>query len=250
MNAAAGARSAGAALQYGGASFQAASNFARLAMRRWETGHRLRARHWPPAAWAFLSLVRHLPRLRVSVTDSPSGDAIRAYLQDREVGLRWRLVARGVLALPAVPEDYLRGRHRQAVRTNVAHAVREGIRCVRPDTAAAKEAAAHRLAREGWVSDAGVVLARSTDDLIVALDRDDRVLGYAVVTVDRTWAMLVTLYGRPYPVRYALHTEIVLRLAAAQVQYLFTLGENALLMPDGLQYLQRILGYRVVNLRL
>ncbi|HEY2596548.1 MAG TPA: hypothetical protein VGK33_21870, partial [Chloroflexota bacterium] len=64
------------------------------------------------------------------------------------------------------------------------------------------------------------------------------------------WAMLNILVGVGYPVRYALHTELVRWLAAAGVEHMFVSDESALVLPDGLQYLQRILGYRVVNLRL
>jgi hypothetical protein len=237
-----------AELQYGGLCFVEASAFARLAMRRWETGQRLRARHWLPGARAFLSIARDLPQLTVSLTDSPSGDAIGSYLRTRSFGIRWRLLARGVLTLPPVPEDYLRGRHRQAVRTNITRAAREGVRCVPVHTELDKQAAAQRLAEEGWVEAHRVLM--SDTDLMVALDRNDQHVGYAQVTVDHTWAMLNTLYAHQYPARYALHTAVVLKLAAARVRYLFTLGENALLLPNGLQYLQRILGYRAVNLRL
>ena len=71
-----------------------------------------------------------------------------------------------------------------------------------------------------------------------------------MVTADRDWAMFTFLVGSPYPVRYALHTELVLTLAGWGVRYLFARTESALLLPPGLQYMQRILGYRVVNLRL
>ena len=62
--------------------------------------------------------------------------------------------------------------------------------------------------------------------------------------------MLTFLVGASYPVRYALHTELVLALVGLDVQYLFARTESALLLPPGLQYMQRLLGYCVVNLRL
>ena len=48
-----------------------------------------------------------------------------ASIQDRG---QWRYRnAQGVLELPADFADYMRGRHRQAIRTNVGHARRSGL---------------------------------------------------------------------------------------------------------------------------
>jgi hypothetical protein len=107
-----------------------------------------------------------------------------------------------------------------------------------------------RLAERGLVTNADELLARRADEWLVALDRDDDVVGGALVSVDRSWAMLNILVGAAYPVRYALHTDLVRRLGAAGVEHMFVSDESALVLPDGLQYLQRILGYRVVNLSL
>jgi len=107
-----------------------------------------------------------------------------------------------------------------------------------------------RLAADGLVDNADVLLARSADEWVIALDANDQVVGGALLTVDRSWAMLNILVGVCYPVRYALHTDVVLRLGARKVEYLFASNQSALVLPEGLQYLQRILGYRVVNLHL
>jgi hypothetical protein len=107
-----------------------------------------------------------------------------------------------------------------------------------------------RLAAHGLVDNADVLLARSADEWVIAVDRNDDVVGGALVTVDRNWAMLNILVGVAYPVLYALHTEVVLTLGAVGVEYLFASDRSALVLSEGQQYLQRILGYRVVNLDL
>jgi hypothetical protein len=94
-----------------------------------------------------------------------------------------------------------------------------------------------------------VFLARRADDWLVAFDRDD-VVGGALVSVDRASAMLNVIVGAVYRVRYALYTELVRWLGATGLEHMFVSDESALVLPDGLQYLQRILGNRVVNLRL
>jgi len=228
----------------------AASEFARSVLRRGEAGWRNRTSRGPWGAWALLRVIIRLPRVTVSLTDSPSGRVIGAYLRARHRGVRSHLLARGVLALPRTPDDYLPGRSRRAVRTNISHAAKQGVRCRSLKNGPPAEAAVRRLAAHGLVDNADVLLARRADEWVIALDRDDQVVGGALVTVDRTWAMLNILVGFSYPVRYALHTDLVLRLGATGVEYLFVSNESALMLPEGLQYLQRILGYRVVNLHL
>src|ERR1700691_290963 len=63
-----------------------------------------------------------IPRTQVRLSGGPSGERIRAHLQLRRWGLpRFRL-AQGVLHLPTDFATYMRGRRRQALRTNVSRA--------------------------------------------------------------------------------------------------------------------------------
>lgn len=71
---------------------------------------------------------RSLPTLDVPLTPSPVGRMIGQHFAIRADGrLRYR-DAQAVLPLPGDLSEYLRGRHRQAVRTNVGHARRAGMR--------------------------------------------------------------------------------------------------------------------------
>jgi hypothetical protein len=235
-------------LQYGGAVFVAASAFARRALKRTDQragfGEQLRG------AWALVRLLVGLPKLEVSLTDAPGGAAIGAYLRARRCGVRTHLIAQGVLALGPEPVQYLRGRRRQALRTNLSHAAAAGVRCVAVDGATATAGAVAELAAAGLIDNPEVLLERTADTWTLAINRDGRVLGGALVSVDRDWAMVNILVATDYPVRYALHTDVAARLGASGVRYLFVSERSALALPEGLQYLQRILGYRVVNLRL
>ena len=63
-----------------------------------------------------------LPSIDIRLTRSPAGRMIAEHLTIRADG-RWRYRhAQGVLRVPAEFSDYVRGRHRQAVRTNVNRA--------------------------------------------------------------------------------------------------------------------------------
>jgi hypothetical protein len=71
---------------------------------------------------------RSLPTVDAELTPSPAGQMIGQHFTIRSGGrLRYR-DAQGFLRLPADFSEYLRGRHRQAVRTNVGHARRAGLR--------------------------------------------------------------------------------------------------------------------------
>lgn len=245
-----------ASLQYGGDSFLAASDFARLIRRRGEPGRRRRARDWPLGAWAILRVLAGLPRIEVSLTDSVSGRVIGVYLRKRARGLRSRLLARGVLTIPRTSEEYLAGRSRRAVRTNRSRAINLGVSCVGLSGRESAQDAVRRLTASGLINPA-ILHARTSDEWLIAsdewliaLDESGEVVGGALVTIDRYWAMLSILVASSYPVRYALHTDLVLTLARMGVKYLFATTESALVLSPGLQYMQRILGYQVVNLQL
>ena len=89
----------------------------------------------PAAAWgrfragspALARYERRLPVVSVRLTEAPAGRMIAEHLAIQEDGrFRYR-GTQGVLRLPADFGAYLRGRHRQAVRTNVGHARQAGL---------------------------------------------------------------------------------------------------------------------------
>ncbi len=194
-------------------------------------------------ALASARILLRAPRLSVELTDSPSGDLIRRYLNIRRRGVRSHLYAQGVLTLPASPAPLLQGRRFQAARTNVSRALREGIAC-----RGLPESDRPRALAE--LSESVSLLERRIDRWWVAEQPDGRAVGLALVTVDEQWAMLNVLAATGYAARYLLHTHVVSELRAVGSRYLFAEGPNALTLPPGLQYLQARLGYEIANLRL
>ena len=102
----------------------------------------------------------------------------------------------------------------------------------------------------GLLDNPDVRLAARDARWLIARDPSGEAVGALLVTIDRDWAMFTVLVGSPHVVKYALHTDLVLKLSQMGVRYLFAATESALVLPNGFQHLERILGYRVVNLRL
>jgi hypothetical protein len=180
--------------------------------------------------------LRSLPRVDVLLSDEPTGVSIREHLSLRRLGApRFRL-AQGILSLPTDFASYMRGRRRQAVRTNVRHACKLGITChlaTIPDWRRAERGLSQRAPVERWW----------------ATDAHGEIVGEALLTVDRVCALLHMLQTRQTYVRWLLHTEIVERLCTAQRALLITNSSDVPLMPPGQQHFQHLLGYSIARLR-
>jgi len=238
---------AGPAFQFGGESFVRASAFVQAISRAGQDAGSLTARPSIRGGWALARTLISLPRIEVVLTDEPSGVVLRQYLCVRTHGLRSHLLARGVLAIPPDPGSYLAGRSRRALRTNMARAQALGVSCQDLVDADKAGIAIAQLMEVGLI---GPLNTASTERWLLAVDRAGAAVGGALVTVDRHWAMLSMVVARSSPIRYALHAELVRCLSGLGVQYLFTRSRSALALPPGLQYLQSVLGYTVVNLKL
>lgn len=186
-----------------------------------------------PALIAYLWL---LPRLEVRFSDNPSGKLLAEHLSLRRWGLpRFRL-AQGVLQLPTDFSTYLRGRRRQALRTNMRRARERGIQCseaVVPTAMRAELKRTRNTPTERWR----------------AFDRDGNVVGEALLTVDQECALLHGMGCREQDVRWLLHTAIVERLCGSGCRLLLTNSHDAPLLPPGQQHFQHLLGYSVARLR-
>ena len=241
-------------LQYGGQTLEAASAF----WTRWAR-HRedeVRARTGARDAFAFARLAFRLPRLEVRLSETEAGRRIRANLGARVLGfLPKHRLAQGVLAVPPTLGEYLTGRSRRAVRTNVAHAARKGIATDLLVTVDARRDALNRNAgpapapvdrdwREVWS-------LRAAEDgrvWLAASDAEGGFWGLAVATVDVEWAMIEVAIAREHAVRWQLHTAMLAHFVDTGVQYVFTADGNALSVGPSLRHVQRLLGYSVANL--
>ncbi|MBS1677912.1 MAG: hypothetical protein JST08_11050 [Actinobacteria bacterium] len=187
---------------------------------------------------------RSLPDVPVPLTASPAGRMIGEHLAIREQGrrrYRYRL-AQGVLTLPKDFAQYLRGRHRQAVRTNVGHARRAGLTVARteiPNWEPGLDDTRRGLLTPGPIEHWQV---RGPDG-------EGQPLAEAIVTVDDDVALLHGLGSRVRYARWLLHTEIVERLCGS-CGLLLANCDDAYLLGPGHQYFQRLLGYEIARLRL
>lgn len=166
--------------------------------------------------------------------------------------------AQAVLELPASEQDYLSGRHRQALRTNLRHARDSQVSSDRV------------LAYQEWFEAASVILNARPDGqatgaemdrpqagqhiaYYVARARDKAPLAFGGAALFGQFAVLFILLSHPglHPVsswaRYQLHTTLALDLGCSGVRYL--LVGSALRETAGNQYFQHLLGYRARNLR-
>ena len=208
---------------------------------------------------ALISLVIRTPRAYVVLSGSAAGQALEGYFNRRWGVVPMRQFCRGVLVLPPDHADYLRGRRRQALRTNLRRAAQAGIRCeVVTDPQQAVDDIP-RVWRRQWGSLPETVFqARLTDvlgaisrsELTIAVARDEhgRPLAMAALIVDDMVCLLRDAVATSHEARWALHDHIVRRLIARRVRYLLATGGGpfgALGFAPNLQHYQHLLGYEL-----
>lgn len=210
-----------------------------------------------------VALVGLLLRTRaehVVLTDSSAGRALRTYFSERFLGvLPQNRLCRGVLVLPQHHSDYLRGRRRQALRTNLRRAAAAGIRCEAiSHPSAALDAALEVIdARHTSMTDsdlAGVRLTwpaqftRPEMTLLVARDPRGRPLAVTAAVIDDAVCLIEVAVASTHEARWALHDELVRILIARDVRYLLAEGDGpfgALGFAAGLHHYQHLLGYEL-----
>lgn len=211
---------------------------------------RRRAATDPRGLLAIVHLLGSVPCLRVAPSAAPSGEAIRRHLLTRRPWLppTYR-VAQGVLLLPATPEEYRRGRSRQAMRTNVHHAESLGLSCSRLESGGDRE----RLRPSPFFLPPGrleMLEERPDRDCWIVTDADGAPVGIGVVSVDTDVAMLWYLVTTNHPARWLLNLCITECLIAEGVSLLLVDDGHVLQMKPSTRYLQMLLGYRIAHLAL
>ncbi len=166
---------------------------------------------------------------------------------------------RGVLLLPSDHREYLRGRRRQAVRTNVRRAVTAGVVCEvvgdpAPALLAVREVVENRrvpLSEDGQriVSTSWTALfARPEVTLMVARDQRGRHLAVMAVVIDELACLIKVAVASDHDARWALHDRLVRILIDRGVRYLLVEGGGpfgALGLEYPEQYYQQLLGYQL-----
>jgi hypothetical protein len=184
---------------------------------------------------------RRLPAIAVRPSASPAGAMIAEHFAIRD-GRRYRYRrAQGVLPLPAEFAEYMRGRHRQAVRTNISHARKAELRIEtlvvddwRPGEGDCRVAHLNPGPVEWW--------------RVWHPDPTVGVVAEAILSVDDEVALLQGLVSTVTNARWLLHTAIVERLCGS-CDVLLVNSDDAYLMSAGNQHFQRLLGYEVARLR-
>lgn len=203
---------------------------------------------------AFLvAYVRSLPEVRVVAVSEH--DEVAAYFAERRCGVPRHRWAQAVLPTAELA-SYLRGRHRQAVRTNLHHAEALPL-TVHALTAHQAWTVVPELATRvpllhKWADE----LATRPHDLWWSVTRPDgTTCALAAVSASAPFGLLNLLVADPtdsarHAARYLLHTHMVDALFSAGVTHLFVRGADALVLRPGLQYFQRLTGYELVNVKI
>jgi hypothetical protein len=201
------------------------------------------------------------PPLHVFLSGSSAGQALRAYFDQRLLGVvpKNRL-CQGVLVLPEHRSDYLRGRRRHALRTNLRRAATAGISCeVMEDGSRAVEAVemVTQSRRKGPLAAADVSYFRSLllkpgMTLLVARDREGCPRAVLAAVIDETVCLWEWATSNCHEARWALHDHLVDLLIDRGVKYLVSSGEGpfgALGFTTNVQHYQHLIGYELRHVK-
>jgi O-antigen/teichoic acid export membrane protein len=190
---------------------------------------------------------------------SPSGRLLAALLTHRAVVTTVPRVLLSVLVLPESLDRYLRGKRRQALRTNLNNAKRAGIAATELPDSTDSLAAYHESVGSG--SETTVKAVDTARSLLVnpgalamsATDAEGRLLcmGAAIIDgADAYLAKLVSIRDRPgaSEARYVVHTALTAELIDRGVRRLW--ADGPLTVQPGVQKFQRLLGYECARPRI
>jgi hypothetical protein len=200
---------------------------------------------------------------QVVLSTSSTGQALSAYFNQRSFGVfPQNRLCRGLLVLPERHSDYLRGRRRQALRTNLRRAEGAGIRCdtvsdPRRAFAEITEIVKHRrmpltAAELPILASWEAMLERPEMTLVVARDRSGRPLALAGAVIDDSVCLIRLAVASSHDARWALHDHLVRILIARGVKYLLGDGGGpfgALGLDANMHHYQHLLGYELRHLK-
>jgi hypothetical protein len=208
---------------------------------------------------ALLGLLHGTTSESVALSDSRSGQILRDYFSRRSLGvLPVTRFCRGVLVLPRDHAEYLRGRRRQALRTNLRRATEAGIRCelIRDRSGTTEELvllmSERRLAPDRFGAGAlRAMVERPELTLIVARAATGRPLAVAAALIDDAVCLLEFAIANDHGARWILHDYLVRTLIERRVSYLVAHGGGpfgALGFSPAVQHYQHLLGYELRHL--
>lgn len=209
-----------------------------------------------PGLRALVTLLRSVPVVEAPFGDGPAGQELRGWFRSGR-GLFLARVPVAVLQLPPTREEYLRGRPRQAMRTNITRATAMGVRCAVATAPEELDRAVASVAARRHQDPAAMMRAHAhpaaTRRVSVAYDADGEPVALSETVLDGAWAGLATLVTVPTEgdgqvLRYLLHAHTVGDLIDQGVRSV-TVSGSMLLTPAGTRYFQRRTGYQPAWLR-
>ena len=217
----------------------------------------------PRRAVALIVLLLRTRSQRVVLSTSSTGQALGRYFDERSFGVfPQNRLCRGLLVVPEHHSDYLRGRRRQALRTNLRRAEVAGIRCetiTDPRRAfdEISEIVSHRRmsptpAELAILASWRAVLEGPEMTLLVARDRLGRPLALTGAVIDNAVCLIRLAVASSHEARWALHDHLVQILIARGVKYLLAEGGGpfgALGFDAKVHHYQHLLGYELRHLR-
>lgn len=199
-----------------------------------------------PLAPHVASPLTDLPHVAVTVPDTRSGRRLAAKYSGRDRGVP-RDLAVSVLPLPEEPEAYLRGKSRQALRTNSRRAREQGVTCRtldRWETARRLEQVVPARWYQAVVPGAVADLTAGLCTGWVAEDAEGTTEVLALTSGAGPLARLDLMLSAPDregDARYLLSAHVVTELAASGARLLAV--EGSLLLSPGLRHFQHLLGF-------
>lgn len=198
-----------------------------------------------------VAVVRNLPRTTLELTTTGAGVDLRSHLAERRCGIPTGRVV-SVLALPQNGAAYLKGKKKQALRTNSTKATADGVGCHHISNVELRAYATQLLAQRSSIADLEMLLAEPDGagfENWVALDSNGDVVAIARLQVDQTVAWLkyfVAVTDTPQSLaRYKLSAEVFIDLADRGVQHVIV--GSAVFLTPGLSYFQRRLGFEATR---
>jgi hypothetical protein len=219
----------------------------------------------PRRAGALIGLIANTTSEQLTLSESVPGQALREYFSATYLGVipqnRW---CRGVLLIPSCHSDYLRGRRRQALRTNLRRAEKAGIRCEQTDEPGSFLAATRQVmeSRQTPPTDAerahlehdwAALVARPEMTLLAARDADGCPQAVLAAIVDDNVGLIQIAVACGYDARWALHDHLLRSLCARGTRFLMVEGGGAfgaLGFGRDVHHFQHLLGYELRHVRL
>ena len=214
----------------------------------------------PRRVVALSVLLVRTPREYVALSETSAGQALGEYFGERSFCLLPRKrFFRGVLLLPTDHADYIRGRRRQALRTNLQRAATAGIQCEVMSDAWCAAGEISRVLRRQWSSlpdrdlqarlrVVSAFVARSDVTVVIARDDSGQPLAIAAALVDDSVCVVQHAVATSHEARWALHDYLVRFLIARRVRCLLVDGGGpfgALGAGRNVQHYQHLLGYEL-----